>query len=102
MATARTAIHGANLTPLIELLLSFGLQDDGCTLPRRADRALRRCRAGGGLLGGKEPARRFSTPDGRTHDPSPPFFSGIFARAPPPGRAPRPFFASPLSRPRPP
>src|SRR5262249_40021560 len=88
MATARTAIHGANLRPLIELLLSFGLQDDGCTLPRRADRALRWCRAGGGLLGGKDPAGRFSTLDGQTHAPSRYDYHGICARAARPDMSP--------------
>src|SRR5262249_60088204 len=39
--------------------------------PKRADRAPRRCRAGGGLLGGKDPAGRLS--GARTYSPSPRF-----------------------------
>src|SRR5262249_26584575 len=37
---------------------------------RRADRAPGRCRAGGGLLGGKDPTGRFLIRDGRTRYPS--------------------------------
>src|SRR5262245_19149025 len=36
-----------------------GLRYNAGTSPRRADRAPGRCRAGGGLLGGKDPAGRF-------------------------------------------
>jgi hypothetical protein len=39
------------------------------TALRRADRAPGRCRAGGGLLGGKDLAGRFLIRDGRTYDP---------------------------------
>src|SRR5262249_35296594 len=37
----------------------IGRHEKGGTSPRRVDRAPRRCRAGGGLLGGKDPAGRF-------------------------------------------
>src|SRR5262249_48109296 len=42
----------------------------------------------GGLLGGKDPAGRFSTLDGRTHDPSRYDYHGICARAARSDRAP--------------
>src|SRR5262249_22925421 len=47
------------------------------TSPGRADRAPGRCRAGGGLLGGKDPARRFSSPDRLRETPRPASYASL-------------------------
>ena len=45
------------------LPFAVGLRYSGAASSRRADRAPGRCRAGGGLLGGKDPTGRFSYRD---------------------------------------
>src|SRR5271157_2878199 len=51
--------------------------------PRRADRSPERCRAGGGLLGGKDPAGRFLSVGELTNRSTSSLLAPTFQRLPP-------------------